>query len=393
MGLPLFLVCFLSLAVASGICVNRSPIRTNGIQVPKVPCLSSSSSSTIITTDDLQVKDSPRGSDGLLMKVLSISALVVQNSGLTITMRLSRVKQTATPLYLISTAVVTSELVKLLLSSIAYYCQERQSKNPGQMLETLFGNRREVAQTMIPSALYTLQNNLQFVATSNLPAEVYQVLVQLKLVTTAILSKTFLGKSLLTSQWLSIFGLFVGVAIVQLSLKTSATISHFNPLIGIGAVAISCFTSAFAGVYNEKLLRTGSLSLWGRNVQLTSVSVVFAMIACLRDLPTILRGGFYQGYMDNPLVFAVIGLQAIGGLIVSIVVKSSGSIVKGFATSGSIILSCLLSSMLLKDTTMNLKFLFGTLVVMLSTLMYSMIAVSRGVEVEANSKLLVTKSV
>jgi UDP-sugar transporter A1/2/3 len=95
-----------------------------------------------------------------------------------------------------------------------------------------------------------------------------------------------------------------------------------------------------------------------------------------------------MGYMENPLVFGVIGLQAIGGLIVSIVVKNSGSIVKGFATSGSIIISCLLSSLLFKDTTMNVKFLFGALVVMLSTLMYSMIAVSRSSAEKANSKLL-----
>jgi UDP-sugar transporter A1/2/3 len=265
MGLSLFLICLCSLAVASGICANRSPVRNSGIHAPKIHpnhgILSSSSSSTLMCSEELKAKETPQGNDGVMMKVLAISALVVQNSGLTITMRLSRVKQTATPLYLISTAVATSEMVKLVISFIAFYWQEKDSQSPGEMLHTLYGTKMEVAQTMIPSALYTVQNNLQFVATSNLPAEVYQVLVQLKLVTTAILSKTFLGKSLLASQWLSILGLFVGVAIVQLSLTSSASITHYNPLIGIGAVAISCFTSAFAGVYNEKLLRTGRLSL------------------------------------------------------------------------------------------------------------------------------------
>lgn len=61
----------------------------------------------------------------------------------------------------------------------------------------------------------------------------------------------------------------------------------------------------------------------------------------------------------------------------SIVVKHTGSIVKGFATSGSIILSCILSSYCLKDIQMNMKFLLGTLLVIQSTFAYSYFSVKR----------------
>ena len=67
----------------------------------------------------------------------------------------------------------------------------------------------------------------------------------------------------------------------------------------------------------------------------------------------------------------------LGGIIVSIVVKHTGSIVKGFATSGSIILSCILSSYFLQDIKMNIQFLFGTLLVILSTFGYSYFSVGQ----------------
>ena len=76
--------------------------------------------------------------------------------------------------------------------------------------------------------------------------------------------------------------------------------------------------------------------------------------------------------MYSPLVFGVILLQAFGGILVSLVVQYTNSMTKGFATSGSIILSCLLSAYVLKDAQLTPKFFLGTLVVCLSTLAYSL---------------------
>lgn len=49
---------------------------------------------------------------------------------------------------------------------------------------------------------------------------------------------------------------------------TQAQNSWFYQLIGFGAVLASTLTSGFAGVYFEKILKTGPTSVWMRNIQL-----------------------------------------------------------------------------------------------------------------------------
>jgi len=59
------------------------------------------------------------------------------------------------------------------------------------------------------------------------------------------------------------------------------------------------------------------------------------------------RGDFFSGY--NTYVWGVITLQAAGGLIVAVVVKYADNVMKGFATSISIIISAVISYILFHD--------------------------------------------
>ena len=67
----------------------------------------------------------------------------------------------------------------------------------------------------------------------------------------------------------------------------------------------------------------------------------------------------------------VIVLQAIGGLIVAQVVSKTDNLVKGFATSLSIILSCILSQWFFKDIVISNRFILGATLVIASTALYS----------------------
>lgn len=110
--------------------------------------------------------------------------------------------------------------------------------------------------------------------------------------------------------------------------------------------------------------------LWLRNIEMSLISVIMALIGSLtKDYSAIQSKGFFYGY--NKLVLFVIFLQAFGGILVSLVVKYTNSMVKGFATSGSIVLSCILSNLIFHDFPLNLKFFLGTFIVCLSTLGYS----------------------
>lgn len=86
------------------------------------------------------------------------------------------------------------------------------------------------------------------------------------------------------------------------------------------------------------------------------------------DSESVSSQGFFHGYTG--LVWAVIALQAVGGLVVAVVVKYADNVLKGFAASFSIITSCVLCYVFY-DFKPTLLFLVGAVLVNVSMYMYS----------------------
>jgi drug/metabolite transporter (DMT)-like permease len=272
-----------------------------------------------------------------------------------------------------------------------------------QLSKTLFtGDSWKLA---IPAMLYTLQNSLQYIAVSNLNAATFQVTYQLKILTTALFSVLLLRRSLKPRRWLSLLLLMLGVAIVQMPsgepssaagalyesqskffwprsleelrdlgssaaaelvqrssklmddiTRRSATYEgikedvamqqvQMNASLGFMAVVVACMLSGLAGVYFEKVLKDSgvTVSVWVRNVQLSFYSLfpAFFLGVVFKDGAEIAKSGFFTGY--NWVVWTAIAFQAIGGVIVALVVNYADNIAKNFATSISIIISFLAS--------------------------------------------------
>jgi UDP-sugar transporter A1/2/3 len=94
------------------------------------------------------------------------------------------------------------------------------------------------------------------------------------------------------------------------------------------------------GVYFERILKNSGTSLWMRNIQMGISSIILGFVGVFLsgDGPVVMEKGFFYGY--TYVVVAVILLQAIGGLVVAVVVKYADNILKGFAASFSIVTSC-----------------------------------------------------
>jgi UDP-sugar transporter A1/2/3 len=124
-------------------------------------------------------------------------------------------------------------------------------------------------------------------------------------------------------------------------------------------VLLGCRTSGFAGVYFEMVLKSSKASIWLRNIQLSVIGLFMSVLGCyLRDFDELIeRGDFFSGY--NKYVWGVITLQAAGGLIVAVVVKYADNVMKGFATSLSIIISAIISFVMFHDVEVNLAFVTG----------------------------------
>lgn len=146
--------------------------------------------------------------------------------------------------------------------------------------------------------------------------------------------------------------------------------SSQNYTVGLVAVVISCLSSGFAGVYFEKILKGSSASVWIRNVQLGIFGTALGLLGMWwNDGAAIAERGFLFGYTD--MVWCVIFNQAFGGLLVAVVVKYADNILKGFATSFSIIVSTV-TSIYLFGFHVDLLFTVGAGLVIGAVYMYSL---------------------
>lgn len=306
------------------------------------------------------------------IKYAALFLLVAQMVGLVLLMRFSRTKHDGEqPLYLASTAVFVMEVMKLI---ICFFVIAYQSGGDllGELNTHVIRAPVEMLKLSVPSFLYTVQNNLLYLALTNLDAATYQVCYQLKILTTAVFSMIMLQRKFSIQKWAALIMLTIGVSIVQISGSRDTTVSDAeknNRFIGLVAVLFAACTSGFSGVYFEKILKGSQTSLWLRNVQMGLPSVAMALITVFaKDSVAVAKQGFLGGY--TPIVWTVIIVQAVGGLIVAVVVKYADNVLKVFATSFSIVISCVLSAIFF-DFHASFAFVVGAAFVVVATGLYS----------------------
>lgn len=298
------------------------------------------------------------------IKYGALACLVLQNTFLVVYMHYSRVLDG--PMYAPSTAVVSMEVLKFITCLSVVAC-ERGLINTIQ--KELISQPMEILKLSVPSLIYTVQNNLLYYALSHLDAATFQVGYQLKILTTAVFSVIVLGRRLSNMQWFALVILTVGVSLAQLSTAKSDG-SKANTTMGFVAVILAAIMSGFAGVYFESILKNSGTSVWVRNIQMGITSIVLGLVGIYGsgELPGVQENGFFYGY--NNVVIAVILLQAIGGLVVAVVVKYADNILKGFAASFSIVTSCILSYFMF-DFHPTWIFVLGAVMVNVSMYLYS----------------------
>ncbi|KAH8280686.1 hypothetical protein KR018_008775 [Drosophila ironensis] len=323
------------------------------------------------------------------LKYVSLLTLTLQNAILGLSMRYARTRPG--DIFLSSTAVLMAEFAKLITCLFLVFNEEGKNaqKFVRSLHRTIIANPMDTLKVCVPSLVYIVQNNLLYVSASHLDAATYQVTYQLKILTTAMFAVVILRRKLLQTQWGALLLLVMGIVLVQLA-QTDAPASGSNGsngtaaaaakvaaegaapvqnrMLGLWAALGACFLSGFAGIYFEKILKGAEISVWMRNVQLSLLSIPFGLLTCfVNDAGRIYDRGFFHGY--DLFVCYLVLLQAGGGLIVAVVVKYADNILKGFATSLAIIISCV-ASIYIFDFNLTLQFTFGAALVIASIFLY-----------------------
>ena len=145
-----------------------------------------------------------------------------------------------------------------------------------------------------------------------------------------------------------------------------------SPLLGMGAVSGACLLSGLAGVWLERIVkRTADVPIWVRNIQLGVVSLIIGLGSVYTiDGSAVAANGFFQGY-SWVVAFVVLQVSA-GGLLVGLIMRYADNVIKGFATSLSIILSSVFSSFIPAfDFSPSRAFVCGSALVIAATILYS----------------------
>uniref|UniRef100_A0AC35FYT7 UDP-galactose transporter n=1 Tax=Panagrolaimus sp. PS1159 TaxID=55785 RepID=A0AC35FYT7_9BILA len=300
------------------------------------------------------------------LKYVSLVVLVVQNAGQVLIMRYASTRPQQK--FLNTVAVFFNEICKLIFSLILFSATSKSLNSVLRSLKYHFcTNFLDTLKVGVPALIYTIQNVLLYIAVENLEAATY--------------------------MWLSLVVLIAGVALVQINAGKvqSSTVSpldvfnetittsppeikdvmrHGNPLYGLLAVLAACVLSGFAGIYFEKILKGSNVSIWMRNIQLAVLSIPCGIIIiAIKDHDAVLKNGLMQGF--DWVVWIVVFVQAVGGLIVAVVIKYADNILKAFATSVAIIIG-MVAQIIIFNIWPKLLFLFGAILVIAAVFIYGM---------------------
>ena len=162
----------------------------------------------------------------------------------------------------------------------------------------------------------------------------------------------------------------MGIVLVQLSdaKETNLNTENQSRLTGFLAAITATFLSGLAGIYFEKILKGSDISVWMRNVQLSLLSLPIGLVmVMLKHGHEVSENGFFFGY--DSFVWYLVVLNATGGLLVAMVIKYADNILKGFACSLAIIITCIVSVFLF-GFTLSLQFVCGAAFVIASVFLY-----------------------
>jgi len=143
----------------------------------------------------------------------------------------------------------------------------------------------------VPAVIFLAMNLLSFISLRRISASAFTLIQQSKIIFTAVLSRLILGKSISAQRWRALISLLLAVLIICYETRRQMRAVDCNEVApeaphiameassadfaaGVAAVAMEAALSGLSNVYFEKVLKSTSLSVWERNIQLASYSLV-----------------------------------------------------------------------------------------------------------------------
>lgn len=316
-------------------------------------------------------------------RVLALVMLVLQNSTYTLLRR--AFSATHTQDLPATVILMASEILKFVVSACLL---ENQAGGDITKLQSIIHALRMSLPMSVPAITYVAMNTISFYALGYIDATVFSMISQMKILTTALFAVPVLGRSQSCAQWRALTMLTLAVTIITYHRGASkdggVTVGHFAAFaLGVGLTMIEISLSGWIGCYFEKYLKDGAFSVWGRNLQLSSWSI---LLYSSMQLPAVFRGFIDSGrspetggligsafsclgVLLTPLPLALVFLGGAGGLLVAIAIKHADAVLKSIATACSLLLVIACESVATK-TMVDPVVLFASVITILALQSY-----------------------
>jgi len=328
------------------------------------------------------------------MKWCSLIAFFVQNSLSAIIFRYATTETTSSERAAASAILLMTESMKCAMSMALLFVEESFSLGRvGAVIKRdVINDPRDCMRLSVPAGIYAVMNTLLQLSAAHVPASLWQVTYQGKALVVALFSVVLLQKQIKRAQWLAILIMGLGLAQVQLSNAKESKQSSMgnaeeqNLVKGMAMLLTACCCSGFASVYTEMVFKqVGAAvsrepkSVWLQNAQLAGISVAifaagFAHETMYREpsASEVLAGGGkswwpLRGF--SALAWCLVVSNAVGGLLVALVIKHADNILRSFCSAFATI-SVAIISMFSFGFDLQPGFVVGALMVLGSSLLY-----------------------
>ncbi|CAG0914631.1 unnamed protein product [Notodromas monacha] len=281
-----------------------------------------------------------------IYKWLSLVALTIQQVLATSLLRHAQSRhENEDDLFHSSAGVATVEVQKTLAALLLLRFSEHASFE--ETFDVLKEMTSEDFDSLLTVALvagaYLLHNYFLWIAGKYLSTAAYLVISQTKTLSAAFFATALAGRIITVTQWIALFVLVIGVALLQTSVhQQQADEMKRADDVWLGLVYLlgASTLSGYAGTAFEIILKspTSNVSVWARSVQLSAVSAVMSIaLVAFQEYDSVARRGFFHGY--DAVVWTTVTAQASGGLLVALSLKYADNVAKSFSTAVAILLS------------------------------------------------------
>jgi len=354
---------------------------------------------------DNDVPPAPERARGLISRQTCIyigvcAMLTLQNSSYTLLRRYGHgvLKEAATSQSILAVGEMMKALFCMYMVMRSRASREAKETGEVEMREEPPNSMLQVAKRLaltsapmaVPAVIFLAMNLLSFVALHRISASAFTLIQQSKLIATAVLSRVVLEKRLSTARWRALFVLLCAVLIICFETRPSQRLaaqcdsagasSSRDPVadaatpessamraaeyvVGVSAVTLEAILSGFSNVYFERVLKSTSLSLWERNVQLAGYSLCIYVPMALWE-----HGSLLYGWSSLTWVIAFLG--ALGGILIGLVISYMDSITKNLALSVAIVLTACVDHLCF-DGPMTLNIVSAAAIIITSIVSYS----------------------